>query len=74
MEETLRTIVTKIAECKAGFADTAHLRDELGVDSVRALEIIFEVEKEFKITIPEERYDEISTFTSLVKLVKDIKR
>jgi len=73
MEESLRKIVATIAECKAGFPVTAHLRDELGVDSVRALEIIFEIEKEFKISVPEERYGEIRTFSDLVSLVKDIK-
>ena len=68
MEEKLRTIVTTIAECKAGFADTVNMRDDLGVDSVRALEVVFEIEKQFKISIPEERYGEIRTFSDLVNL------
>ena len=73
MEQTLRNIVAKIAETTADFAPDAALRDDLKVDSVRALELVFEVEKEFSITVPEGRYGEVRTFQDLVKLVASIK-
>jgi acyl carrier protein len=73
MEQTLRTIVSKIAETSADFPPTANLRDDLSVDSVRALELVFEVEKEFSIKVPEGRYGEVRTFQDLVKLVSAIK-
>jgi acyl carrier protein len=73
MEQTLRTIVSKIAESPADFAPTANLRDDLSVDSVRALELVFEVEREFSIKVPEGRYGEVRTFQDLVKLVDSIK-
>jgi acyl carrier protein len=41
MEQTLRSIVAKIAETSRDFAPGANLREELNVDSVRALDIIF---------------------------------
>ena len=73
MDQTLRTIVAKIAETAADFPPNAHLRDDLNVDSVRALELIFEVEKEFSIRVPEQRYGEVRTFADLVKVVASIK-
>jgi acyl carrier protein len=73
MEETLRNLVAKIAETAADFPPDASLRDDLNVDSVRALELIFEVEKEFSIRVPEQRYGEVRTFADLVKLVGSLK-
>jgi acyl carrier protein len=73
MDQTLRAIVAKIAETPADFAPEATLRDDLNVDSVRALELIFEVEHEFAIKVPEGRYGEVRTFQDLVKLVGSIK-
>lgn len=73
MDQTLRTIVAKIAETAADFPPNAHLRDDLNVDSVRALELIFEVEKEFSIRVPEQRYGEVRTFADLVRVVGSLK-
>ena len=73
MEKTLRDIVAKIAETSPDFAGDAKLRDELNVDSVRALEIVFEVERTFGVTVPEARYCEVRTFNSLLNLVATLK-
>ncbi len=73
MDQTLRNIVAKIAETAADFPPNAHLRDDLNVDSVRALELIFEVEKEFSIRVPEQRYGEVRTFADLVRVVGSLK-
>jgi acyl carrier protein len=73
MEQTLRNIVSKIAETSPEFSPTANLREDLSVDSVRALELVFEVEKEFSIKVPEGRYGEVRTFQDLVQLVGSIK-
>ncbi len=73
MDQTLRNLVAKIAETSADFPQTAHLRDDLNVDSVRALELIFEVEREFAIRVPEQRYGEVRTFADLVNVVGSLK-
>jgi acyl carrier protein len=73
MDQTLRNLVAKIAETSADFPPDAHLRDDLNVDSVRALELIFEVEREFSIRVPEQRYGEVRTFADLVKVVGSLK-
>jgi acyl carrier protein len=73
MEETLRTVVAKIAEITPDFAADAGLRDDLGVDSVRALELIFEIEKTLAVRVPDNRYGGVRTFKDLVALVSDLK-
>jgi acyl carrier protein len=72
-EEKLRAIVAKVAETSPDFALTAHLRDEVGVDSVRAFEIVFEIEKVFGVAVPEERYGEVRTFKDLLGVVESLK-
>ena len=73
MEQTLREIVAKIAETSNDFAPDASLLDDVGVDSVRALEVIFEIERTFSIKVPEGRYGEVRTFADLLALVTSLK-
>ena len=40
----------------------SHLMDDLGLDSIAALEIVFDLEEEFGIVVPEE---DISAFTTV---------
>jgi acyl carrier protein len=74
MEQTLRQIVAKIAETAPDFDAGASFRDALNIDSVRALEVVFEIEKVFKISVPEERYAEVKNFNDLFGLVSSIKK
>ena len=72
MEQTLRGIVAKIAEISPDFDANASMRD-LGVDSVRNLEIVFEIEKVLGVSVPENRYAEVKTFNDIAKLVASLK-
>jgi acyl carrier protein len=73
MEQTLRNIVAKIAETAPTFDATVSMRDGLKVDSIRALEIVFEIEKVLGIDIPEGKYAQVKTFDDLSKLVASLK-
>ena len=73
MEQQLREIVARIAEVAGDFPLTSHMRDDLNVDSFRAVEIIFEVERLFSIKVPDGRYSEVQTFEDLLKLIQSIK-
>lgn len=72
MEQTLREIVARIAELSADFPADAHLRDDLDVDSFRAAEIVFEIERVIKTKIPDERFAEVQTFNDIVALVSAV--
>ncbi len=72
MEKKLREIVAKIAETDSGFAPDADFRDELGLDSYRGVELIFEVERVFGVRIPPERYAEMKTLRESMALVNSL--
>jgi acyl carrier protein len=72
MEDKLREIVARIAETDTSFSLGANLRDELYVDSVRALEILFEIQKDMGIRVPESRLGEVRTFGDLASVVASV--
>jgi acyl carrier protein len=72
MEDTLRQIVSRIGEIDPAFTADALLNEELGVDSYRAVEIVFEIEKTFSITVPDTRYSELQTFSDMVAMVREL--
>ncbi len=74
MEQTLRDIVAKIAEIPPDFEASAGFRDKLGVDSVRALEILFEIEKTLGVVVPEDGYAKVKSFSNLLTLVESIQK
>jgi len=43
---------------------------DLGVDSLDALELIFEIEEEFKVTVPDERLPELETVRAVCEKIE----
>jgi acyl carrier protein len=74
MEEELRKIIARVAETtNVNFSADADLRDELDVDSHRAVELVFEIERTFEVTIPTARFDELRTLKTTVALISSLK-
>jgi acyl carrier protein len=73
MEETLRQIIATIAETTPDFRADADLKYELGVDSHRTIELLFELERTFDITIPDSRYVEMRTLNGMLALVESLR-
>jgi acyl carrier protein len=72
MEKTLREIVSRIGEVDPDFSADANLTDDLSIDSFRAAEIAFEIERTFKIQVTDSSYGEVKTFADMVKLVRSL--
>ncbi len=52
-------------------SDTAHYMDELGVDSLMAMEVMIAVQKKYKIELPEEEFQKASNVNESVAMVQD---
>jgi acyl carrier protein len=48
------------------------LRDDLGMDSFGAVEVIFEIEDAFNINVPQEDASNINTFKDMVDAVMEL--
>ena len=44
------------------------------IDSVRAFEVVFEIERVLGVAIPEGRYGEVRTFKDLLTIVESLKK
>jgi acyl carrier protein len=68
LKEKLREIIIEVAEIDEVPDDTPF--KDLGIDSMMAIEIIAEVEREYKLRIPEEELENITDLNSVVALVE----
>ena len=71
-EERIKEIVCEIV----GIAEEeinpdALFMDDMGLDSLRALEILAAIENEFSITIEPERLREMTTLNNVIKLTNE---
>lgn len=66
LREKLRAIVREVSEVDDIPDETPF--SELGIDSMIALEIVSELEREYKVRVPEEELKSLTNFDSMVKL------
>jgi acyl carrier protein len=74
-EELIRTeikrLIADVTEREPEeITDTASFSDDLGVDSLMAMEVMVAVDKKFKIDIPEEEFGKIKNVVDAVEIVK----
>ena len=68
----IRQIIADIVEIPAEqVGDNTSLADELGVDSLMALEIVATIEKKYRVQIPEEKLQRVKTLNDTVALAQE---
>jgi len=71
IDNEIKDLVAEIIEKNpAELAGDARFIEDLGVDSMMALEILAALEKKYKIAIPEEKLAEFTTLNEIIKVVK----
>ncbi|HKP56067.1 MAG TPA: acyl carrier protein [Polyangiales bacterium] len=68
LREKLRAIVAEVAEIDE-VPDGEPFKD-LGIDSMMAIEIVAEVERTYKIKVPENELEQVRDLNSVVRLVE----
>ncbi|MFM2420589.1 MAG: hypothetical protein RL385_5312 [Pseudomonadota bacterium] len=66
LKEKLRAIVAEVSEIEEIPDQTPF--SELGIDSMMALEIIAEVERTYKVSVPEEELKGLTNFQAVYEL------
>lgn len=69
LKAALRAIIAEVAEVD-DVPDEQPL-DELGVDSMMAIEIIADVERTYHLSIPEEELHELTSLSRIFERVRD---
>ena len=71
MSEVVYQIIKEIlTDDESKLVPTARLIDDLGADSLTAVEIVMEVEKKLDITIDDSEVDNIVTIQDIINIVK----
>lgn len=68
LKEKLREIVAEVSEVDDIPDDTPF--KELGIDSMMAIEIVAEVERTYKLSIPEDELQDLTTFNKVYDKVR----
>ncbi len=71
LEREIRELIADIIEMDPSQIDpAAHLVEDLGMDSMMALEILAGIEKKYKIKIPEEDLPKITSLNQAAALAR----
>ncbi len=68
LKKQLREIIAEVSEVDEIPDDTPF--KDLGIDSMMAIEIVAEVERTYKLSIPEEELQELTNFTAVFEKVR----
>jgi acyl carrier protein len=72
IKKEVKKLVSEISEIpEAEINDNAMFAEDLGLDSMMALEIVASVEKKYKIVIPEEKIPTIRSLNDIYKIVEE---
>lgn len=70
VEEQVRELVKNQLNPDGPFEDSASFMDDLGADSLDAVELIMGLEEEFDIEIPDDEVEGITTVQAAIDFVK----
>ncbi len=69
-EKIVHALATYLKRDPALITESHHLRDDLGLDSVAVIELLFEIEERFKLQIPDQDLPGLSTVGSVAAYVQ----
>ncbi len=72
--EKMKTKIIELLSSKFGvdeekILETSHIVDDLGADSLDAIELVMDIEKEFDISIADEEANKIETVQDIIDVV-----
>jgi len=75
IEQEIREIIAEIIERKPEeITPDAKLVEDLGADSMMALEILAAIEKKYRVVVPEENLPKLTSLRRIMELVKSLKK
>ena len=73
VKKEIKKMVSDIAEIpEEEIKDNAQFAEDLGIDSMMALEIVASVEKKYKVVIPEEKIPTIRSLENVYQLLGEL--
>jgi acyl carrier protein len=70
MEEKLRQLLVELCQLPSDFDRSAHLYFDLGVPSVKAIELLMQLEEQFGVQVPDEEFVEAVSLEKLTSMME----
>ena len=75
LKKELKTLIAEIVEIEEEkITPEAHFVEDLGMDSMMALEILAALEKKYKLKIPEENLTKMTNLKQTIEIVNKFKK
>ena len=73
LKEEIKKIVSEVSEVpQEQLKEDARFVEDLGIDSMMALEIVANIEKKYKVVIPEEEIPKIHSLKDVYKIMEKL--
>ena len=73
IEKEIMSIISDVAEMDAGeITPDSNLVKDLGINSIKAIEIIVAIEKKYKVSIRDEDVPKITTVKQIIDLTREL--
>ncbi|MFY9852906.1 MAG: acyl carrier protein [Terracidiphilus sp.] len=73
LQNELRQLLMELAGLPEGFDASADLYTELGVASMKAMELLMELEDRYQISVPDEEFIQATSLQALAEMVQKLK-
>jgi len=73
LKSELRELLTELASLPEGFDEKADLYSDLGMHSMKALELLMALEERFGLRVPDEKFIEATSLERLAGMMRGLK-
>ncbi len=71
IDKVKKIIADQLCISTDDISDTANVIEDLGADSLDVVELLMSFEDEFKVSIPDDKLDELKTISQIVKVIDE---
>lgn len=73
LQNELRQLLMELAALPEGFDAKADLYSELGVASMKAMELLMELEDRYQVSVPDEEFIQATSLQALAEMIQRLK-
>jgi acyl carrier protein len=73
LKSDLRQLLTELASLPEGFDEKADLYSDLGMASMKAMELLMILEERYEVKVPDEEFIEATSLERLARMMQGLK-
>ena len=73
LKSELRQLLTELAHLPEGFDEKADIYGDLGMASLKAMELLMDLEERYGISVPDEEFIEATSLERLAAMIQRLK-